>query len=176
MDALPRYRRAMVGVAALVTLASAVLVAVAPATASPQAMLVSPVDGVRVVRLFDRPPEPWHAGHRGIDLAAAEGAPVVSPGDGMVTFAGEVVDRGVVTIAHPSGVRSSLEPVAVAVEVGERVVAGQAVGIVENSGGHCGGRECVHWGVREGDRYLNPLDWLVGFGPVRLLPMEHGRS
>ena len=144
----------------------------APAQASARVLLVSPVEGVRVVQLFDPPPLPWNAGHRGIDLAAGVGDPVRAPGSGVVTYAGEVVDRGVVTVSHPGGLRSSLEPVAAEVNVGDAVVAGQPLGTVQDSVGHCGGQTCVHWGVREGTRYLNPLDYLAGFGPVRLLPVD----
>lgn len=164
--------RAWLACAVAVVLLATALTPTVHADGGDTAVLVSPVGGVRVVRLFDPPPQPWHAGHRGIDLAASVGAPVLSPGAGVVTFAGDVVDRGVVTITHPQGLRSSLEPVRASVEVGDSVGAGQQIGVVEDGQGHCGGRTCVHWGVRDGARYLNPLDWLAGFGRVRLLPVR----
>lgn len=162
--------------AALVTWA-----AVTPAAASPGGspaaasavaeppVLDAPVDPVRAASLFDPPPRPWLAGHRGIDLLAPAGDPVRSPATGVVTFAGRVVDRGVVTVDH-GPVRSSLEPVSAQVRVGDMVVAGQLVGTVEDVPGHCAPASCVHWGVRRGDVYLDPLDLLRGFGPVVLLP------
>lgn len=174
--AMPRdaHIRARLGWRTCVAAAMLMVLAGAPASRADdsQGALISPVEGVRVVRLFDPPPQPWHAGHRGIDLAAPVGAPVLSPGAGVVTFAGEVVDRGVVTVTHPNGLRSSLEPVSVSVEVGQRVAAGQQLGTVADGSHHCGDSACVHWGLRDGTRYLNPLDWLVGFGPVRLLPLK----
>jgi murein DD-endopeptidase MepM/ murein hydrolase activator NlpD len=126
-----------------------------------------PVDGA-VLRLFDPPPLRWSRGHRGVDLAAAPDGVARSPGDGVVAFSGTVVDRGVVTVAHPDGLRSSLEPVEDAPVAGTPVAAGDPVGTVSESA-HCGGTLCVHWGVRRGDNYLDPLD-LIGVEPVVLLP------
>lgn len=133
---------------------------------------VAPVAGVDppsgVVRPFDAPEHAWGAGHRGVDLVAPEGSGVRSPGPGVVTFAGQVARRGVVVVTHPDGLRTSLEPVAASVPVGTAVAAGSAIGVVESSradgGGttpnHCAPRSCVHWGVRRGERYIDPLSLL----------------
>jgi murein DD-endopeptidase MepM/ murein hydrolase activator NlpD len=121
----------------------------------------------RVLRLFDPPAQRWAAGHRGVDLASDDGI-VSAPGAGVVTFSGTVVDRGVVTITHADGLRSSLEPVGDAPAAGTTVRAGDPVGTVE-SVGHCS-RACVHWGVRRGETYLDPLS-LLGREPVVLLPV-----
>jgi murein DD-endopeptidase MepM/ murein hydrolase activator NlpD len=40
------------------------------------------------------------------------------------------------------------------VSVGERLALGQVIGVL-GSGGHC--RGCLHWGLREGRSYLDPL-------------------
>ena len=125
-----------------------------------------------MVRGFDPPPEPWLAGHRGLDLRAPTGTPVLSPGAGVVMFAGTVVNRGVVVVLHPSGLRSSLEPVEAAVVVGQQVSAGEVVGGLTADASHCAPASCLHWGVRRGDVYLDPLDVLRGFGPIRLLPLD----
>jgi murein DD-endopeptidase MepM/ murein hydrolase activator NlpD len=144
----------------------------ARAGVGPVSELHSPVEPFHAVRLFDRPEAPWGAGHRGLDLEVTVGEVVLSPGEGIVTFAGPVVDRGVVTIGHFGGLVSSLEPVAATVNVGETVAAGDPIGFVTDERGHCGEEPCLHWGVRRGGRYLNPLDVLAGFGPVRLLPLD----
>ena len=115
------------------------------------------------------PAQPWAAGHRGIDLDAEAGSPVLAPAAGTVTVAGTVVDRGVVTILHADGRRSSLEPVSPAVVVGQQVAAGDVVGTVSGERSHCAGT-CLHWGVREGLDYLDPLTLLPSGGPVVLLP------
>jgi len=122
-----------------------------------------------VVRGFDPPARPWLAGHRGVDLAARPGATVTAAGAGVVFFAGPVAGRPVVSIAHPDGLRTTYEPVEPVVAVGDRVAAGDPIGVL--SAGHpgCPQPACLHWGVRRGDDYLDPL-LLLGLGRVRLLP------
>ena len=122
-----------------------------------------------VVASFRAPPTPWSAGHRGVDLAAAVGQPVLSAGGGRVTFAGSVAGRGVVVVTHEGGVRTSYEPVARRRAVGSAVARGDRLGVVAPTPGHCAPRTCLHWGVRVGSRYVDPLD-LVDRGPPVLLP------
>lgn len=123
----------------------------------------------RVLRAFDPPPKPWLSGHRGVDLAAsADGAPVVAPGAGTVSFAGMVVDRPVITIDHGGGLRSSFEPVESDLAAGSVVAAGQVIGTVLP--GHCPA-SCIHWGVRRGEDYINPLQFVVDLRPSVLLPL-----
>src|ERR1700750_2496464 len=83
-----------------------------------------PVDSPHVTRRFDPPPQPWLAGHRGVDLAGVPGAPVRSAGAGTVVFAGTSAGRGVVSVAHPGGLRTTYEPVAGSVHVGATMLAG----------------------------------------------------
>lgn len=123
-----------------------------------------------VVHPFDAPAAPWAAGHRGVDLSSGTGQDVLAPAGGTVSFAGTVVDRGVITLAHPDGLRSSLEPVDWAVGAGAHVAPGQVIGTVQHVAGHCAPATCLHWGVRRGDDYLDPLSLLDGAGPVILLP------
>jgi murein DD-endopeptidase MepM/ murein hydrolase activator NlpD len=123
-----------------------------------------------VLRGFDPPRERYGAGHRGVDLAARGGEPVLAGAAGTVSFAGRVAGRGVISIDHGS-VRTTYEPVKPDVAAGQRVSAGQRIGQVA-AGGHCGGR-CLHWGLRRGATYLDPMI-LVGSGarpagPLRLL-------
>ncbi|HEX5332651.1 MAG TPA: M23 family metallopeptidase [Cellulomonas sp.] len=155
------------------------IVAVAPgatgvARASPVAPTYAPpLDGpVTVVRAFEAPPAPWAAGHRGVDLAAPDGTPVLAPSDGVVTFAGPVAGRPVVVVSHPDGLRSSLEPVVGSVRVGDPVTRGQVVGMLADVSAHCAPRRCVHWGVRAGETYLDPMSLLPIHGPVVLLPLD----
>ncbi|TQJ40379.1 peptidase M23-like protein [Arthrobacter sp. SLBN-112] len=123
-----------------------------------------------VLRGFDPPPKPWLSGHRGVDLGSgAAGAPVVSPAAGTVSFAGIVVDRPVITIDHGGGLRSSFEPVDSTLAVGEAVAPGQVVGTVLP--GHCPAAQCLHWGVRDGEEYVNPLQFVLDLRPSVLLPL-----
>ena len=122
-----------------------------------------------VVHAFHAPPTPWSAGHRGVDLAAHVGAPVLAAGAGQVTFAGSVAGRGVMVVTHPGGLRTSFEPVAATVAVGAAVRPGQPIGLVQAVPGHCAPRACLHWGLRRGQVYLDPLS-LLGEGPPVLKP------
>ncbi|WP_246857543.1 murein hydrolase activator EnvC [Oerskovia sp. KBS0722] len=147
----------------------------------------SPVPGDLVVlRGFLPPDQDWLAGHRGVDLEAPPGSAVVAPEDGVVTFAGTVVDRGVLVVLHDGGLRSSLEPVDGSVAVGTRVGRGQVVGTVQVAddgtgssagagpagAGHCRPVSCLHWGVRRGDTYVDPLALLGPREPIVLLPLR----
>lgn len=123
----------------------------------------------RVVRGYDPPPRPWLSGHRGVDLAARPGQPLFAAGAGRVGYVGRLAGRGVVTVVH-GALRTSYLPVRPAVRPGQRVAAGQRLGVVEDVRGHCGQMLCLHWGLRRGLTYLDPLS-LLGRGPVRLLPI-----
>lgn len=125
-----------------------------------------------LVRTFVAPASEYGAGHRGIDIAATAGAPVLSPADGTVYFSGVVVDRSVLTISHPGGVLSSFEPVVSTVAVGAAVHRGEVVGSVA-TGGHCSG-SCLHFGVRLHGEYVSPLKYLGGVERPVLLPTRSG--
>ncbi|WGL53721.1 M23 family metallopeptidase [Nocardioides sp. BP30] len=129
----------------------------------------------RVVRAFDPPSTPWGAGHRGVDLAAGVGQAVLAALPGHVTFAGSLAGRGVVVVDH-GAFRTTYEPVAAGVAVGDVVPAGAMIGTVTLLRSHCLPSACLHWGlVRNSDgAYLDPLQ-IVGLGePVRLLPWQGG--
>ena len=127
----------------------------------------------RVLRTFDPPDKPWMTGHRGVDLGAAhDGGPVTTPESGTVSFVGVVVDRPVVTIDHGNGLRSSFEPVDSTLRAGDAVAKGDTIGTLLP--GHCGTWPCVHWGVRRGEEYLNPLGFVMDLRPSVLLPVAHG--
>lgn len=123
-----------------------------------------------VVNDFDPPASRYGAGHRGVDLAATIGQSVHAALPGTVTFAGRVAGKGVVVVGHGE-TRTTYEPVAAAVAVGDPVAAGAVIGVVEYAGSHCRPRACLHWGWLRGETYLDPL-LLVGAGPVRLVPLE----
>jgi murein DD-endopeptidase MepM/ murein hydrolase activator NlpD len=124
-----------------------------------------------VLRAFDPPDKPWMSGHRGVDLGAIhEGVPVTSPEAGTVSFVGVVVDRPVITIDHGDGLRSSFEPVESDLKAGAVVAKGDAIGTLRP--GHCGTGACVHWGVRRGDGYVNPLEFVLDLRPSILLPAD----
>ncbi len=122
-----------------------------------------------VVRRFAVGPHRWSPGHRGVDLAGATHAPVLAAGAGVVSFAGAVAGRGVVSVRHAGGLRTTYEPVSSTVTAGDPVRAGDVLGALA-PGGHCP-RACLHWGALRGDVYLDPLTLLRPPGPVVLLPL-----
>lgn len=127
----------------------------------------------RVLRAFDPPDKPWLSGHRGVDLEAVHDAvPVTTPESGTVSFVGVVVDRPVITIDHENGLRSSFEPVESSLATGDAVAKGDVIGTLLP--GHCGALPCVHWGVRRGEDYLNPLEFVIDLRPSILLPLTRG--
>lgn len=140
-----------------------------------------PVDPPHViVRPYIAPPSPYGSGHRGIDIAAPS-LDVRAPADGVVHFAGSVVDRPLLSVEHPGGVLSSYEPVVTTLEAGDSVARGEIIGTVVP--GHCA-LPCLHFGVRVDGRYESPLAWLGGIDRAVLLPTRaenarapaHGRE
>jgi len=126
-----------------------------------------PVDPPRsIARVYLAPATPYSTGHRGVDIRAPEGT-LYAPADGVVHFAGTVVDRPVLSIRHGEGVISSYEPVAATVAQGDPVVRGQVIGRILP--GHCA-ETCVHVGVRVNGDYVSPLAWFGGIPASVLLP------
>jgi murein DD-endopeptidase MepM/ murein hydrolase activator NlpD len=82
----------------------------------------------------------------------------------------------VLTLAHPGGLRTSLEPVRPLVVTGQQVRRGAAVAVLTAERGHCGAETCLHWGVRRGQVYLDPLALLGPPDPPVLLPQLTSRS
>ena len=98
------------------------------------------------------------------------GQSVHAPAAGTVTFGGSLAGRGVLVVAHDGGLRSTFEPVDGSVAVGARVARGEVVGVVTSTPGHCAPAVCLHWGVRRGETYLDPLAF-VGRARIVLLPL-----
>ncbi|WP_420175653.1 peptidoglycan DD-metalloendopeptidase family protein [Luteococcus sp. OSA5] len=136
-----------------------------PAAAAPPLpppLLRPPVPGA-VMREFAAPAQRWGAGHRGVDLLAPPGTQVLAGADGVVAFAGTVVDRQVLSLEIAHGYRLTHEPVRALVRPGQRVVAGQVIGVVLAG-------EALHWGLKHGKDYLDPTTRLRQDSEVRLLP------
>jgi len=145
--------------------------AMATAPVSPRAGLTWPLSPRPAVhRRFEEPRSQWSSGHRGVDLLATVGQPVLSAGAGVVAFSGMVAGRGVVTVAHPGGLRTSYEPVDVRLASGALVHPGTGIGVVSPAPGHCVPLTCLHWGAISGQSYRDPLS-LLGFGRPILLPL-----
>jgi murein DD-endopeptidase MepM/ murein hydrolase activator NlpD len=122
-----------------------------------------------VSRPFAAPAHRYAAGHRGADLAASPGTAVRAAGDGVVSYAGLVAGRGVVVVVH-GPLRTTDEPVSALVDPGSPVSAGEVIGVLQPGHAGCPVQACLHWGLRRGEDYLDPVR-LVEPGPVRLLPL-----
>ncbi|MBK1786749.1 M23 family metallopeptidase [Prauserella cavernicola] len=167
--------------AALTLLVSLVLTAVPAPVSTAQVVAAQTVTEPRfgwplspapsVARPFDPPEQPYGPGHRGVDLAAAPGQDVLAAGAGYVVFAGRLAGRGVVSVEHDGGLRTTYEPLEPVVSAGDQVSQGQVVGTVVEGHADCPGAACLHWGVRRGEDYLNPLR-LVASTTLRLKPWE----
>jgi murein DD-endopeptidase MepM/ murein hydrolase activator NlpD len=139
---------------------------VPPAAAS----WAAPLPGPDVTRPFDELPHRYAAGHRGVDLAGAPGTSVVAAGDGVVAFAGMVAGRPVVSVDHAGGLRTTYEPVDPSVGAGQVVARGSPLGTLLAGHAGCPVAACLHWGLRRGADYLDPLG-LLAPPRVRLLPL-----
>lgn len=155
----------------VVAVLAAVALAVLPALPAAAATWVWPLVGPHLLtRPFAPGPEPWSPGHRGVDLPALPGEPVRAAGAGVVRYAGLLAGRGVLVVDHGE-LRTTYEPVTPLVGVGARVAAGEVVATVDAGHLGCPAPACLHWGLRRGEDYLDPVR-LVEPGPVRLLPRE----
>ncbi|WKD61475.1 putative peptidase [Corynebacterium ciconiae DSM 44920] len=147
-------------VVALQLLGSPLAVAyVDPATGRPHAS--------QVIRAFDKPAQNWLPGHRGVDLAAEVGAPVLAAEDGVVAFAGTVARTPTVSIDHADGVRTTYQPVHYSVQRGDNVRAGDIIGRLAAPTTRYPG---LQWGARRDGEYINPLS-LLSRPTIRLKPL-----
>lgn len=99
--------------------------------------------------------------HKGVDIAAPVGTPVLAPGDGVVAFAGETDGGGFgLTLDHHAGlvtVYGHLDDVVVA--KGQTVTRGELLGHVGDSGQSTGPH--LHYEARLGGMPVNPLRYIV---------------
>ena len=140
-----------------------------PAVPAASVLWTAPLPSADVTRSFDVLPHRYAAGHRGVDLAGAPGAPVLAAADGVVAFAGMVAGRPVVSVDHAGGLRTTYEPVDPSVGAGQAVARGSPVGTLLAGHAGCPATACLHWGLRRGEEYLDALTLLRPVR-VRLLP------
>ncbi|MFL5782654.1 MAG: M23 family metallopeptidase [Thermoleophilaceae bacterium] len=149
--------------AATVLILACCLAGAPPAGASPPWRW--PVAGP-VITPYTNGSDPYAGGqHRGIDVAAPVGAPVVAAAAGVVTFAGVAGSSGLtVAVTTDDGFDTSyLHLSSLAVRRGDRVEPGAPIGRVGTTGRRSAAEPHLHFGVREaGSRfaYRDPLDFL----------------
>lgn len=122
--------------------------------------LVAPVPGT-ITRGFEYADDPYARGHhRGIDLAAATGAPVRAACSGLVTFAGRAGATGkAVTIRCGAWSVTHLPLATITTRAGAALPAGTPLGTAGKTPGHAG----LHLGVRRATDphgYIDPAPLL----------------
>ncbi|HAH07326.1 MAG TPA: hypothetical protein DCM05_12530 [Elusimicrobia bacterium] len=124
-----------------------------------------PVEGGRLTSQYGHPrtvnrSQPWPR-HKGVDLAAREGTPVLAPNHALVALATSTpVQGGVVVLDHGQGVLSALLHLkTLDVRVGRVVQRGTRVGTVGTTGFSTGPH--LHWELRVHGAAVDPLPWLT---------------
>jgi len=99
--------------------------------------------------------------HKGLDIVAPVGTPVLAPGGGTVTFAGTAEGGGFsVVIDHQGGIVSSYGHLKdVAVSKGQAVRRGQCIGHVGNLGQATGPH--LHYEIRQDGAPVNPKRFIL---------------
>jgi murein DD-endopeptidase MepM/ murein hydrolase activator NlpD len=100
--------------------------------------------------------------HKGIDLAAPNGSPILAAGSGRVTFAGQAGGAGnMIQIDHGSGlVTEYMHMASFTVRQGMDVEAGQKIGGVGSTGTSTGNH--LHFAVKLNGTLQNPLSYITG--------------
>ena len=150
---------------AVVAVATCLVAALVPAAALAADPSWPPPVVAPVVDPFREPACPWCPGNRGIEYGTAPGVVVRAVAAGTVTYAGVVAGVRYVVVEHAGALRATYGNLATAlVGAGDRVVRGSPVGTTAGP---------FHFGVRRGERYVDP-EPLIGVwrGVVRLVPAD----
>jgi murein DD-endopeptidase MepM/ murein hydrolase activator NlpD len=104
--------------------------------------------------------------HKGVDLGAGSGAPIVAAADGRVVAAGWAGGYGrQVAIAHNGGIRTTYSHMSrISAQPGQAVRQGQVIGYVGSSGLSTGPH--LHYEVYKNGRPVNPLSVKMTARPV----------
>ena len=104
--------------------------------------------------------------HKGVDLGAGAGAPIVAAAQGRVASAGWAGGYGrQVAIVHSGGIRTTYSHMSrIAARAGETVQQGQVIGYVGSSGLSTGAH--LHYEVYKNGRPVNPLSVKLTPQPV----------
>lgn len=97
--------------------------------------------------------------HTGIDIPQPKGTPVYSTGNGIVVARGYDSGYGYfIEIQHASGFRSFYAHLSwIFVNVGEQIRITQQIACAGSTG--VATQSHLHYEVRKGNRYLNPIGW-----------------
>lgn len=98
--------------------------------------------------------------HQGLDIAVPRGTPVYAPAEGVATHAGRMGDYGnMIELDHGTGYTTRFGHLSqIDLEVGDRVMKGQIIGLVGSTGRSTGPH--LHYEVRLNGTPVNPIDYL----------------
>ncbi len=122
-----------------------------------------------VLRGFEPPAGPYGPGHRGIDIGAAVGTPILSPAAGVVTFAGKVGGQLFVTVDHGGGIVTTYSWLSASlVRKNDTVSSASVLGLT--GAGHPGSTTPhLHFGVKLNGEYVDPFTLLSAGSVVDLI-------
>ncbi len=131
-----------------------------PAAGAAASRMIWPVIG-RISQEFGGPPE---RPHRGLDISAPLGTPILCPMDGLVTDVGSDRYLGLyVRVRHRGGLETVYGHMSrQLVAVGQDVETSDVLGLIGSTGRSTGPH--LHFVVLRDGRPLDPLDWLPGVG------------
>ena len=138
-----------------------------PLAMASSAQLPKLVDGAaHLTSNFGQRSDPFNGGkafHRGIDLAAPEGSPILAAQDGVVKSVGERGGYGLaVEVEHEGGVTTLYGHASeTLVQAGDRIEKGQPIGRVGHSGRATG--DHLHFEVRVGGGAVDPKTVLKAY-------------
>ncbi len=119
---------------------------------------IRPVQGIEssqfgLKRFFNKKPR---SPHSGLDIAAAEGTPVVAPSDGIVIDTGDFFFSGnMIYLDHGNGLLSLYAHLSeITVKPGQRVSRGDMIGKVGETGRVTGPH--LHWNVGLNGQWIDP--------------------
>jgi len=135
-----------------------------PAVVAPSAWRY-PLEKMRVTGFFGVHRDILATPHKGIDLGAAKGTPVLAAADGVVLSAGAFAENNgrygnTVVIDHGGQQSLYAHLDSVAVKAGQRVAAGQTIGGVGETGFATGPH--LHFEARQDGRVIDPATKLAG--------------
>ena len=141
--------------------AKIVLTGIGQWPARPTGMFRFPVNEGKITSLFGAPRS--NGPHLGLDIANPRGTPVYAAASGTVTAKTRGLTYGLyISIEHADGYSTRyahLNSFASNVRVGGKIVRGQLIGYVGNTGRSTGSH--LHWEVRRYGQALNPLKFFA---------------
>jgi len=141
---------------------------IAPSTAAAGPCWQPPVVGT-VTDPFREPPCRFCAGNRGLEYRVGSGVRVRAVASGTVTWAGTIAGTRYVVVRHVNGWRATYGKLeTAAVRTGDVVLEGLSLGVATTE---------FYFGLRHGDRYVDPAPYLGRLvGRPRLVPIDGSRA